>query len=699
MPLIYQTLFKPGFLADNSKLPRNLQEKAARAIEHLRTSAETPRGNTIKKLRDFDTLWRYRMGDHRLVYAVAGEFVCLLAIGPKSSVYKRCYEDVDVPERGPFVEELLKRDTTSPSRAAERALESLEDRRKSSMATEEPLPQKLTRRLLTQWMIPEQHHSSLLACKTESGLLRCKVPGKVGEQVLELLYPRPIDQIAQQADFRLPQSEDLIRHADGDLLGFLLMLDDDQDRFVSWAIQGPTLVKGGPGSGKSTVALYRARELIQKGAGRVLFTTYTNALVRFSRQLLEQLTGDLPAEITVSTLDRIARQIVRECDGDLPSPGGVGDIKAALDDARAFSNRANPDSRSRLLLSEGDRGIRKDYLAEEIEWVIEGRDLRKLDDYLKTDRTGRGYGFDEPTRRAMWRTYLHVRSVLKKRKVPTYGQLRSRALELVKSGQWGEKWDAVIIDEAQDLTPTAMALCIELCKDTRGLFLTADASQSLYNRGFRWKDVHERLRVVGRTRILKTNYRSTRQIALAAAEIVQHAGAGDDEALDQTYVRVGPRPVIHVCKDTEEQTMCIATEIEQAAEQLRLPVSAAGVLVPTNELAEETASRLRDWELPARYMKGSELDLEYPGIKVMTIHSAKGLEFPIVAIPYVEKDILPRPLETAQAEDLEEHMAEQRRLLFVGCSRAMRRLVVTTSSHNISPFLRDLSRDAWIWRT
>ena len=43
---------------------------------------------------------------------------------------------------------------------------------------------------------------------------------------------------------------------------------------------------------------------------------------------------------------------------------------------------------------------------------------------------------------------------------------------------------------------------------------------------------------------------------------------------------------------------------------------------------------------PARYMPGSELDLEAPVVKVMTQHSAKGLEFPTVVVAGLEDGVL-----------------------------------------------------------
>jgi superfamily I DNA/RNA helicase len=74
----------------------------------------------------------------------------------------------------------------------------------------------------------------------------------------------------------------LLRFTEGELLGFLLKLNPEQEKFVTWALNasGPTLLKGGPGTGKSTVALYRVRALIEtlKKSGvsqpKILFTTY-----------------------------------------------------------------------------------------------------------------------------------------------------------------------------------------------------------------------------------------------------------------------------------------------------------------------------------------------------------------------------------------------------------------------------------------
>src|SRR5207248_3224948 len=114
------------------------------------------------------------------------------------------------------------------------------------------------------------------------------------------------------------------RFKEGELVGFLLRLDPEQQKFVSWSLDaaGPTLVKGGPGTGKSTVALYRAQAqldaLAKAGSNnpKLLFTTYTNALVSFSKQLLSTLLSDRADQVDVKTADAIATSIVNAKDGE-----------------------------------------------------------------------------------------------------------------------------------------------------------------------------------------------------------------------------------------------------------------------------------------------------------------------------------------------------------------------------------------------
>jgi superfamily I DNA/RNA helicase len=96
-------------------------------------------------------------------------------------------------------------------------------------------------------------------------------------------------------------------------------------------------------------------------------------------------------------------------------------------------------------------------------------------------------------------------------------------------------------------------------------------------------------------------------------------------------------------------------------------------------------------------LSGRDIRLEERSVKVLTLHSAKGLEFPIVALAHFEADRVPKDNEATDALDLQEHYNAQRRLVYVGCTRAMRYLFVTHDRSLPSPFLEQLSEDCWLW--
>ena len=700
---------KQSFMPDFLRLNRDMQSRFGSAMKELEHTPDEPRGDTIKRLKYHDKLWRYRVADYRMVYAVYREqnLVQLVAVGPRGEIYERLDYQPDLPNYGDYskaFEMALDPNQETPAEWAQYVAR--QNAKQQSQDTSRTLPYRLGADQLAQWNVPPQYRESFKDCETENDLMKVDVPDEILLHVLECLWPKNAGGIVQSPNLLVQNPDDLARYAQGDLMAFLLLLDNDQSKMVDFSLNGPTLVKGGPGSGKSTVALYRVRTLVrqalkEKKTARILFTTYTNALIGASNQLIERLLKDEDhnlrgrgIEVDVKTLDQIAMQIASD-GNERPSMAQNGDVKYSLTHARTSFQPEGANALENGMIRQALRSLRDDYLLEEFEWVIEGRGLSTVEEYLNIDRSGRGYAFDARMRRAVWQLYQHSREFIHTMRKITWGEMRAQALEKVLEGKWQEKWDYVLVDEAQDLTPMALSLAIELCVSPKGLFLTADACQSLYNKGFAWKNVHDSLHVTGRTRILKRNYRTTRQITEAASSLMRKSGAGDDEALSQIYVHVGPRPKVYAAKEESDLFMWLAHEIQAAARELSMPVGAAAVLAPTNELARQAAYHLCLYGLPTEYMSGREINLQTSHTKALTIHSAKGLEFPIIAIPYLEEGFLPRTLPDERADDLQKHLQQELRLLFVGSTRAMRRLLIAYRDGARSRFLREIDSTLW----
>ena len=139
----------------------------------------------------------------------------------------------------------------------------------------------------------------------------------------------------------------------------------------------------------------------------------------------------------------------------------------------------------------------------------------------------------------------------------------------------------------------------------------------------------------------------------------------------------------------------LAQFIRQMSRHLRLKPQSAAVLVPSMAAGEQVAKGLGRMGLDARFMSGKELDLDADAVKVLTLHSAKGLEFPTVVLVGLEEGVLPRPAGDMDEGERAEEAQGARRLVFVGMTRAMRGLMVLYPRDHPSPFVGDLRSVDW----
>ncbi len=694
----YLITHKPTFLRNFNDLSKDLRNRTTKAIDQfLRVDPVNFDSKNLEKLKYCHPYCSCRVSDsHRILYTVHNQIVMLQDVGDHDYIYrqaKRAEPDIAVVGSETIADILDPASSVTPAEIPNWPARQIAPR-SGHRPTGVPLPMEIRPDNLEELRIPPVYHQGLLACMTDDDLDALDLPEDIYEKVFNWLYEQPsLLDIAQEPTYVLHDTEDLNRYAEGDLLGFLLWLDEEQRRLVDFGLRGPTLVKGGPGSGKSTVALYRVKTVLDRdiSASRVLFTTYTNALVNASEQLLRQLEVDL-SRVEISTIDKMARRIVDETARQPLRMADRQDWEAALSAARVHFE---PGSLTGRLLHR-DYRFPDSYLIDELHDVIEGQVVTSLDEYLVVQRYGRSFPLNPDMRQAIWDLYQYVTLYFERNELITWNRLRRRALDYVQSRQWASRFDYVIVDEAQDLSPVALALCVALCRSPQGVFLTADASQSIYNKGFAWSKVHEDLRVTGHTRLLKRNYRTTRQIAEAAHNFLRSVGAGDGDTLAQGYVHSGPRPELFAAHDSERQFDWLYDRIHQAMQEIRQKWEAVAVLVRSNDLGEQIAARLDAQGMPAMFVSGGRhLDLSAPCVKVITMHSAKGLEFPVVFVPCLNQDVLPRNLDET-AEDYREKLAEEQRLFYVAMTRAMRRLYVSFESTAPSEFVGALASDFWI---
>ena len=690
----WRATVKPNFILEMLALPPKETHQVVEKI-NLLIQDPTPDAKVKKQLKYMHgKLYRIRCSNYRIFYTFEFPYISLLTLRLRANdTYD---EDLDPEFLGGFDPQLVEEKPASIDWA--KFLQPV-----APPARE--LPEPITKDLLDNLRVPVEYHRLLLPVVTEDDLWALSDHGVPDEHILNIydyLFKRPLAQVVQQPDLMLQQAQDLARFKEGELLSFLLKLSTEQEKYVDWAMNatGPTLLKGGPGTGKSTIALYRVRSLVRslRAQGlndfRILFTTYTNALARSSRQLLEQLLGSDMQYVEVQTADKLVMSLLRQA-GATPrivDNARLNDMALAALNTATFEGSMLQQQAQRQALQR----ISLEYLLQEVCQVIIARQLREREAYLAATRVGRRVRLNALQREAIWQFYLALCSLLQKAGMMTWQQARALAADYAATGQISRIYDAVLIDEAQDLDPSVLRLLVRHCRTPNRLFITADANQSIYGSGFNWADVHADLRFQGRTGILRTNYRSTYEIG-EATRIYLAGGALDDEPVERgAYKNNGPLPAVRTVRNSADEADLLARLLPAAARELRLSLNSCAILCPTVKGGHTLAAALSERGLPATFMASQELDLKRPGLKVLTLNSSKGLEFPVVALAgFTDSTWQAKTSGQLQAEERDEFLSLDRRTIFVGMTRAMRALLVLIPAETQSPLLTGFAREYW----
>lgn len=694
----WQPLIKPALLQDITRLPA---KELAQIMEKITMLTEDPRPDSkVKKHLTHcpGKPFRIRSGDYRIFYTFNQQYVNIYRIERRNeTTYKECPEAEDGPDG-----ELLPNDPPSVDGATSATPVQQPDwERIFAQAESRALPEPITLELLNTLRIPTAYHQRLLRVHDEDGLLGCPgIEDGVLLQLHEYMFERPLLQVMQQPDLVLNEVDDLLRYKEGELLAFLLQLSPEQEKYVNWSmnVSGPTLVKGGPGTGKSTVALYRIRSLLQQwrkagsAAPRILFTTYTNALVKSSEQLLQQLLGSDARYVRVQTADKLAHDILQRANQikEIIGPDELHrTLQQAIKETPLEGNLLQREAQRQTLEKMGG-----EYLLQEIITVIVARQIKSLEDYLSAARHGRKLRLNATQRTLVWKIYERWQALMLATSKETWQQRRARAETLVKYSPFYASYDAVVIDEAQDLDPSALRMLIQLCKAPNRIFVTADANQSIYGSGFTWSDVHESLKFKGRTSTLRANYRSTREIGEAAQSYLMY-GQLEPEIIERHYINNGPMPDVRAVQNSFYEAQLLASFFRKAMRSLSLALGSCAVLCPSERAGKGIAAALNELGLQATYMNGQDLNLSHPGIKVLTLNTSKGLEFPIVALAGFIASSYPIIPYSASPEERSEILSQARRTIFVGMTRAMRALLVIVPPEIDTPLLQGFDQNYW----
>ncbi|WP_326590705.1 UvrD-helicase domain-containing protein [Streptomyces brevispora] len=728
------------------RLPRTVKGALFDFQHKFKDNPRTP-GLKLKQLKGDSRIWSARINDEyrALLLRLAEDDWLIVSVKHRKEVYDRLsyginhvtggieYVDLQVVE-----DSILRRippqepSPTAPAAPAEAPPPSAQplftawsDAQLSELGVAEPLVPVIRTLTTEEQLLGLIEYAPQLTSEVLLALHDGKPFDEVRDEVTApVAAPEPVD----TEDFRtaaerpatvVTTSDDALREAleAGDFGRWKVFLHPAQSKLVERRYSGPARVGGGPGTGKTIVALHRVRHLVsQLPPGHtkpVLLTTYNKNLAADLRSRLLELGGEqLLARVEVSHVDQLALRVVREAE--------PGSRKHTIDDSQAVREW-------RAMLDELDEsGWDAEFLHDEWTQVILGQAVGTRTDYFRARRAGRGKNVGRSERAAIWQLTERFTQRLDRLGRQTWDQVAERAarLEIGReqriraierqreesggldnihlqdgSGGWLHyRYRHIVVDEAQDLRPAHWKMLRAMtARDADDLFLVGDTHQRIYKNQVTLGSLGINIR--GRSAKLSLSYRTTRQILRSALEVLGEETYDDLDGSSETLagyrsVLSGGTPGLHPCSDWQSEREAIAAHILawDAHSDERITHEQIAICVPTNHMARELGSTLGEHGVRALEI-GADGARGEPGIHIGTMFRFKGLEYQRMIIAGVSDGLIPREqVNQLRQTDPARYRREAQRarsLLFVAATRARDSLDVFWHG-TPSPFLRRL---------
>lgn len=330
---------------------------------------------------------------------------------------------------------------------------------------------------------------------------------------------------------------------------------------------------------------------------------------------------------------------------------------------------------------------------EEWERVVLPQRITDQNEYLRARRTGRGVALSRKQRAAIWAVFEELLIQMHQRGLRASEQATQDATDLIAQGGIYLPYDAVVVDEAQDMGPEVMTLLrIIVPPGPNDLFIIGDGHQRISRRRYALSQCG--IEVRGRSRRLRINYRTTeetRRFAVAVLEDqpVDDLDGGIDSNRGYRSLMHGEPPTVRAFGSQEEEIDWIADELHSIADQGG-ELRGVCIVARTDALLGEYEAGLRGRDISTQRISRREPDSRTAdGVRLATMHRVKGLQFRYVFVAALNEGVLPlrRAVEGTQ-DETEKSAAElnERALLHVSASRAVRGLFVSSYGRP-SPFL------------
>lgn len=481
-----------------------------------------------------------------------------------------------------------------------------------------------------------------------------------------------LEEAVTQKSFVIVEGEDELRRIMAEPLEkWRVFLHPTQRKIVGKDYNGPARVLGGAGTGKTVVAMHRAKHLAAKASGneRILFTTFTANLAADIRENLRKIcTMDELRKIEVTNLDAWVNGYLRE--------SGFS-AKIEYDGIPSLWEKA-------VALANVDLPFEANFYEEEWNRIVISQEALTLEKYVKASRNGRGTRLDRKKRMQVWKVFEAYQNLMKETQVRDINTAMYESCKLLEASGKKPKYTHIVVDEGQDLSDNAYRLLRALAGEEHAndIFIVGDSHQRIYKN----KPTLSRcgVNIRGRSSILKINYRTTEEIRKYAFALLNGISFDDlDEGNDPgdrcQSLTHGERPEIQGFKDASGELEYIVNEVKQLTES-GVPLASICIVARTKKLVDDYVAQLTKAGIRSYVIKRNKTDnRNYDGLRVATMHRVKGLEFQYVFVVAVNRGYVPLTTAIDKTDKISEieTITSEKCLLYVALTRAQKGAYIT----------------------
>jgi superfamily I DNA/RNA helicase len=484
-----------------------------------------------------------------------------------------------------------------------------------------------------------------------------------------------------QSSFLVLEGEDELKRIMAEPLEkWRVFLHPTQRKLIERDYSGACRILGGAGTGKTVVAMHRAKWLASQldNRGRILFTTFTANLASDIKENLRKICSlEELRRIEVIHLDAWVSQYLRENDFSY----------SVVYDETTDSLWSEAISRSGENLD-----LPPSFFPDEWSKVVATQEAFTKEKYLQASRIGRGTRLDRKARSQVWNVFEEYLALMKEHQVRDVDTAMYECRVILDKDST-QSYSSIIVDEGQDFGANAYKLLRKMAGEERrnDIFIVGDAHQRIYKK----KAVLSKsgINIRGRSSNLRINYRTTEEIRKYAFAVLQDIpfdnldGEYEAETLCQSLTH-GDYPQIVNFKTANEEYGYIAKEIKALADD-GVQLSNICLVARTNNILDDYKRELQNAGIKVYEIKRKKPDdRSFDGVRIATMHRVKGLEFPYIFIVAANNRVIPLASAMADSDPVSkgESLTAEKCLFYVALTRAQKAAYIT-SYGNKSEFL------------